>query len=81
MALALRAASAAYLESTAYFNELASFPITGFTNRTEASREKCRDEDELILNHLRKAIGWPKAIEELQRNLEKPGGSLPESDT
>jgi hypothetical protein len=37
----------------------------------DISREKRRNEDELILNQLRKVIGWPKSIDELKHKLEK----------
>jgi hypothetical protein len=50
--------------------ELASLPIPEFLNRMEIPREKRRGEDDLILNQLRKVIGWPKSIDELKHNLE-----------
>ncbi len=50
--------------------ELASFPIPTFLDRMDLSREKRRDEDELILNQLRKIVGWPKSIDELKQKLE-----------
>jgi hypothetical protein len=50
--------------------EVASFPIARFLDRMEISREKRRDEDELILNQLRKVIEWPKSIDELRQKLE-----------
>lgn len=58
------------LDPTVSRIELASFPISGILDRMDISREKRRDEDELILNHLRKAIGWPKSIDELKQKLD-----------
>ena len=59
------------LDPTVSRIELASFQIPGFLNRMDISREKRRNEDELILNQLRKVIGWPKSIDELKHKLEK----------
>jgi TPR repeat protein len=55
--------------------ELASLPIPEFLNRMDISREKRRDEDESILNQLRKVIGWPKSIDELKQKLETLGAN------
>ena len=55
---------AANLESLSSFIELASFPITP----TSQDRRKSGDA---ILNQLRKAIAWPKTIDELKQNIRK----------
>ncbi len=57
------------LDSLESFTEIASFPI-------RRSRRNFHSEGEAILNELRKAIGWPKTVEELRQTLSSLAGKV-----
>ena len=54
------------LDSIESFIELASFPLGHF-------HEDRREQEKLILNQLRAAIGWPKSITGLRHKLQNVG--------
>jgi len=50
--------------------ELASFVVKDPAERTQLARRGRRPEDEKMLNQLRKALGFPKSIDELRGTLQ-----------
>jgi hypothetical protein len=52
-------------------DQLALFMVKDPFQRTNLSREARRQEDEKMLDLLRKAVGFPKSTEELKRTLHK----------
>jgi len=53
--------------------ELASFPLVNEDLRLKLSRQQRMKAEELSLELLRRAIGWPKSVEELRQILNRKG--------
>jgi hypothetical protein len=55
------------------FTEVASFPVSDPSWWVNPSSRHRRAKAEKMLGALRKAVGWPKSVEELRRNLRTFG--------
>ena len=57
------------ITNTPRFTEMASFDLPDATERFAMQRNHRRSVDEALLNRMRKAIAWPKSVDELRQTL------------
>ena len=59
------------------YRELQEFPVRSAFERLSQSSQQRRAEDLLLLDRVRRAIGWPKSVSDLVSSLQSIDTSLP----
>jgi hypothetical protein len=59
------------LDSFEAFRKVVTLPIPNAGGRSAISRRQRRQQDEELLERLRKAIGWPRSVDELSRTVQR----------